>query len=74
MKTTDFNTDIQRGKVGEQIFKHDFLDFLNISYIDVTGCQQYQVIDSDFMTKVGLYEIKTNYKDDDHLIIEHFFL
>jgi hypothetical protein len=72
MKTTDFLADIKRGGVGELIFKEDFLDFLNINYQDVTGSQKYQIIDSDYLTKIGLYEIKTNYKDNDILIFEDY--
>ena len=69
---TDFNRDIVRGKVGEDIFKADFLDFLEIDYEDVTNCQRFQVLDTDFKAKIGTYEIKTNYKDDGQLCIEEF--
>lgn len=72
MSTTNFIDDIKKGKIGELIFKEDFLEFLNINFIDVTGCQQFQVIDSDYLTKIGLYEIKTNYKDDEYLIFEDY--
>ncbi len=70
--TTDFFLDISRGKVGEQIFVEDFLNFLSIEYEDVTGCQKFQVIDSDFLAKIGTYEIKTNYKDDKKLVFEDY--
>jgi hypothetical protein len=69
---SNFYNDIQKGKVGESIFKADFLDFLDIKYVDVTDCQQFQVIDSDYLTKIGTYEIKTNYKDDSIIIIEEY--
>ena len=69
---TDFYTDIKRGKVGEDLFKKNFLDFLEIDYVDVTGRQQYQVIDTDFKAKIGTYEVKTNYKDDRQLVIEEY--
>lgn len=72
MNSTSFMDDIMRGKVGEQIFTEDFLDFLHIKYEDVTGRQGFQIIDSDFLAKIGLYEIKTNYKDDKIIIIEEF--
>jgi len=72
MISTSFTTDIQKGKIGETIFKEDFLEFLNIKYQDVTGCQQFQVIDSDFLSKVGLFEIKANYKDDKKIIVEEY--
>ena len=69
---TCFQEDIARGKPGELIFKQDFLDFLGIEYVDVTGCQQFQVIDTDYLTKIGTYEIKANYKDNGRIIIEDF--
>jgi hypothetical protein len=70
--TTDFFNDITRGKVGEQIFVDDFLKFLSIEYEDVTDCQKFQVIDSDFLAKIGTYEIKTTYKDNNVIIIEEY--
>lgn len=69
---TLFDIDIARGKIGEEIFRRDFLDFLNIKYQNVTGRQQFQVIDTDYLTSVGSYEIKTNYKDDKLLIFEEY--
>jgi hypothetical protein len=72
MISTSFIADIRKGKVGETIFKEDFLDFLDIKYQDVTGCQQFQVIDSDFLSKIGLFEIKANYKDDKKIVIEEY--
>jgi hypothetical protein len=69
---TDFMNDIKTGKVGEDIFVNDFLRFLNIKYKDVTNCQQFQIIDSDFLTKIGTYEIKTNYRDDEKIVIEEY--
>jgi hypothetical protein len=72
MITTNFISDINKGKIGENIFKEDFLQFLKINYEDVSGCQRFQVIDADFLTKIGLYEIKTNYKDDEILIFEDY--
>lgn len=71
-KMSNFQQDIKKGKIGEIIFKEDFLDFLNINYTDVSGCQQFQVIDTDFITKIGLYEIKTNYRDNEILIFEDY--
>jgi hypothetical protein len=68
----DFQETIKMGKPGEIIFKDDFLNFLSIKYIDVTGCQKYQVVDTDYLTKIGTYEIKTNYKDNHQIIIEEY--
>lgn len=72
MKTTSFVNDINRGKAGEQIFTEDFLQFLNIEYEDVTGSQGFQIIDSDYLAKIGLYEIKANYKDNKIIIVEEY--
>lgn len=72
MNTTDFQSDIKLGRVGELIFKEDFLEFLNINYIDVTDCQRFQIIDNDFITKIGFYEVKSNYKDNKILIFEDY--
>ena len=69
---TNFYNDISRGKVGESIFIEDFLKFLHIEYMNVTGCQQFQIVDSDFIAKIGTYEIKMNYKDDKKIIIEEY--
>lgn len=70
--TTSFDGDIKKGKIGETIFVDDFLNFLKINFEDVTGVHGFQIIDSDFLAKIGRYEIKTNYKDDKQLIIEEF--
>lgn len=72
MNTTSFQKDIYRGKIGETIFINDFLDFLKIKYENVTEKQSFQIIDSDFLAKIGTYEIKTNYRDDKILIIEEY--
>lgn len=69
---SNFIKDVQKGKVGEKIFIDDFLNFLNIEYKDVTGCQKFQVIDTDYLTKIGTYEVKTNYKDNEQLIFEDY--
>lgn len=69
---TSFKADIGRGKIGENIFIEDFLNFLNIHYLDVTGSHGFQIIDSDFLAKIGRYEIKANYKDDKQIIIEEY--
>ena len=72
MQRVNFNDDVKRGNIGEIIFEEDFLSFLGIKFQDVTLSQGYQVIDSDFLAKIGLYEIKTNYKDNKQIIIEEF--
>jgi hypothetical protein len=69
---TKFVDDIKKGHIGEDIFITDFLTFLNIKYENVTGRQGFQLIDADILAKIGLYEIKTNYKDNKILIIEEF--
>lgn len=70
--TIKFQENILYGKVGEDIFRKDFLEFLRINYEDVTGRQAFQIIDADFLTKIGLYEIKLNYKDNKQLFIEEY--
>jgi hypothetical protein len=72
MNSTSFEADVKKGKVGEQIFIEDFLNFLQIKYQDVTGSQAFQIIDADFLSKIGLYEIKTNYRDNEQLIFEDY--
>ena len=69
---TSFYQDIQRGKIGESIFINDFLNFLRIKFQDVTGVHGFRVIDADYLAKIGLYEVKANYKDDKHIVIEEF--
>lgn len=67
----DFDDSLKKGAVGEAIFRQDFLEFLHIKYEDVTGCQAFQIIDTDFLSVVGdKIEVKSNYKDDKILIIE----
>jgi len=72
MNSTDFHNSINYGKTGEDIFKEDFLEFMEIHYENVTNCQQFQVIDTDFKTKIGTYEIKLSYKDNQKLVIEDY--
>lgn len=69
---TSFQQDIQRGKAGENIFIDDFLKFMGIKFQDVTGTQGFQVLDTDFIAKIGMYEIKMNYKDDKQIVIEEY--
>jgi hypothetical protein len=69
---TEFEKDIIFGKIGEDIFTKDFLELLDIKYIDVTKSQGFQIIDNDFVSKIGLYEVKTNYKDNKEIIIEEY--
>jgi hypothetical protein len=69
---TLFTDDIKKGKIGEEIFVTDFLNFLDIKYQDVTNSQKFQIIDTDYLTKIGTYEIKTNYKDDEIIVFEEY--
>jgi hypothetical protein len=69
---TTFEKDIQKGKPGENIFVEDFLEFLKVNYENVTDVQGFRVIDTDFTSFVGSYEIKTNYKDNKEIIIEEY--
>lgn len=73
MSFLSFEESIAKGKIGEIIVKEDFLEFLNIKYHDVTGCQQFQVIDTDYVATIGgRLEVKTSYKDNKELIIEEY--
>lgn len=69
---TNFAKDIKRGKIGEDIFENDFLKFLNINYENVSGKQGFQIIDTDYLAKIGSYEIKTNYKDNNIIVVEEY--
>lgn len=68
----DFLADIERGKVGEDIFKKKFLDFLSIEYEDVTERQAFQKIDTDYLSGIGSIEVKSNYRDDKVLFFEEW--
>jgi len=73
MSYLSFEESIAKGRIGELIVKTDFLDFLNIKYQDVTGCQQFQVIDTDYLATIGgRLEVKSNYKDKKELVIEEY--
>jgi len=72
MNTTSMIDDVGKGREVELIFKEDFLNFLGIEYVDVTGCQKFQAIDTDFKSTIGLYEIKNTYKDNRQVVIEEF--
>lgn len=73
MSYLSFDDWIKKGRIGELIVKEDFLDFLHIKYEDVTGCQKFQVIDTDYLTSVGgKIEVKSSYKDNKELVIEAF--
>ena len=67
-----FQESITKGKVGENIFETEFLDFMGIEYTNVANCQRYQVKDIDMDTSIGTYEIKTNYRDNRQIIIEEY--
>ena len=71
-ETTKFKDDIKKGKVGERIFIEDFLDFLNIGFEDVSDKQAFQTEDTDFLSGIGSCEVKSNYRDNNELIIEEY--
>lgn len=68
----DFYESINYGKQGEKIFREEFLDFMRLNYVQVTDCQQFQIVDTDFDSSFGTYEVKLNYKDDKNLIFEDY--
>ena len=65
-----FYETVNKGKNGEEIFEEDFLKPLKIKYQNVTKCQQFQIIDTDFGSIAGRYEIKLSYNDDNFICIE----
>jgi len=71
-RTTYFAADIKKGKEGEKIFVEDFLEFMKIKFNDVSGEQKFQIMDTDYTSQLGMYEIKANYKDDGKIYIEEY--
>jgi len=69
---TQFVADIKRGKQAETYFRENYLDFFSINYFDVTDSQAFQLIDTDFNSVIGTYEVKGNYKDNECLIFEEY--
>lgn len=67
-----FFNDVKRGSIGEQIFREDFLDFLGINHIDVSGSQKFQALGVDLKTDLGFFEVKSNYRNNHFLNIEDF--
>ena len=62
MYSCTFDETIKKGKVGEAVFIKDFLEFLNVKYEDVSGCQAFQVQGTDFIFPLGRVDIKNSYK------------
>jgi hypothetical protein len=44
-----WSQDLNIGKIKEQVFKRDFLDYLNLGAIDVTNDKEQQKRDIDFL-------------------------
>ena len=69
---TDFYSDIERGKPAETAFAVCFLNFLRIPFTDVSNVRSYQKDDIDFVTPIGTFEVKGNYKGAGVLIFEDY--
>jgi hypothetical protein len=68
---TNFEQDIEKGKIREFIFKHYFCGFLNIRSKDVTGDAGYRQKDIDLITTDFTVDVKTlTFKDG--IIIEDY--
>lgn len=59
MEVTEFQKDIQTGKVTEGIFKNDFVKFLNMHFCDVSNDKDYQKTDIDITLPNGTFDIKS---------------
>jgi len=70
MKTINFNEFVHKGKIGELIFEEDYLIPNEITYENVTDDVNARKSGYDFNTSAGKFEVKTNYKDDEYLILE----
>lgn len=68
-KHVDFSTSIKKGKIGEEIFKQDFLDFLGFDYEDVSGTQSFQIKGTDFVFPLGQVDVKNSYNTNKGTII-----
>jgi len=62
----EFKESSNKGNIGEQIFKEDYLDFLNISATKADN----EAHTCDFASLMENYEVKANYKDDAKIVIE----
>lgn len=68
-KFVSFASSIKKGKVGEEIFKRDFLDFLGFDYEDVSNTQSFQIKGTDFIFPLGMVDVKGSYKTKKGTII-----
>lgn len=68
-RIVDFKTSIKKGKIGEEIFKQDFLDFLGFDYEDVSETQSFQIKGTDFVFPLGSVDVKNSYNTNKGTII-----
>jgi len=68
---TIWEQDLKKGKVKEEIFKEDFLHFLDIGFIDVSNDKEYQKKDVDLVLQkvMGNIDVKS-YKDRNYISLE----
>lgn len=70
--TTNFKTDLKKGKINESRFIKIFLEYHNLSFKDVTNDPVYQKMDVDIVLFNGTkYEVKT-YHDNGILYVEDY--
>lgn len=69
-KQRDWLADIATGKAKEEVFKREFLGYLNIGYIDVTGDKDFQARDIDVVAnELKNIDVKSFHADKTPLTI-----
>lgn len=66
----DWNKSLTKGKIKEKIFQEDFLDYLNIGFLDVSEDKNYQKSDIDIVAQaLSSIDVKT-YNDNRYISLE----
>lgn len=67
---TTWDKSLTKGKIKEQIFKEDFLNYFEIGYIDVSSDKDYQKSGVDFLSQcLNGIDIKS-YNDNNYITLE----
>lgn len=67
---TTWDNSLNKGKIKEQIFKEDFLDYLEIGFIDVSMEKDYQKAGIDFLSQcLSGIDVKS-YNDNGYISLE----
>lgn len=70
MLTQNWNNCLKKGKIKEKIFQEDFLEYLNIGFLDVSNEQEYQKSDIDIIAQVlSSIDVKP-YNDRQYISLE----